>query len=91
MNQNEKREYSQSDKPKSRTPVLVYIEKSVGRTLPNADLYGKALPYIPKPETGERRKKTGLNTGKSQLLEAYPKKNEHQTTERVSGPVLIVC
>ena len=29
--------------------------------------------------------------GKSQFLRAYPKKNEPQTTERVSGPLLIVC
>jgi hypothetical protein len=90
MNPNEKREYSQSDKPKSRTPVLAYIEKSVGRTLPNADLYGKALPYIPKPKIGEDGK--GLaEPAKSQRLRAYPKKNEHQTTERISGPLLIAC
>ena len=29
--------------------------------------------------------------GKSQFLRAYPKKNEPQTTWRISGPLLIVC
>jgi len=58
--------------------------------LPNADLYGKALPYIPQPETGDSDNGSA-EPGKSQFLRAYPKKNEPQTTERVSGPLLIVC
>ena len=70
--------------------VSLYIDKSVRQISPNADLYGKALPYIPKPKIGEDGK--GLaEPAKSQLLRAYPKENEPQTTERVSAPLLIAC
>ena len=70
--------------------VSLYIDKSVRQISPNADLYGKALPYIPQPETGDSDNGSA-EPGKSQFLRAYPKKNEPQTTERVSGPLLIVC
>lgn len=43
-----------------------------------------------EPETGDGDNGSA-EPGKSQFLRAYPKKNEPQTTGRVSGPLLIVC